>query len=284
MPSEGGDEKKLLWPLPKSPAASRQLSIFNHLRNKWIEHQLQRDKRKDGPVTQATISNQECPLLCLPAEVRNIIWELAIAPHYSMSDRQPIDIYSRFDALYPEHTLLLVSRNIYVEGLQMYVHAVKQFWMHSQFHLKLYPQFLSWHDQWGHLNAKVKSLRNEHLQYISRLVLHGGNQSMPTMTYYHGKWQGTWIVSRIRRIETRWVVLYGQLKARKVHNLLKNVKHEKLKLPVPWNEWLDAVLLPTDVDGSRYKAIRAATENETMNKRTLRVIVSLQWYTHRRYY
>ena len=283
MPSKRDKKERLLWPLPKSPMQSRQRSITKFSRNKWIDFQLRRDSRRRGPLTQATMLNHKSPLLRLPAELRNAIWELAIAPRYTLIDRHSIDIYDRFEAFFPEHTLLLVSRILYAEVLPMYAHAMKQLWAKSQFRFQLYHRFQSWDHQWDRLNTRFKSLPNEHLRHMSRFVLQGDNRSVPSLTYDHGTWQGTWTSPRTRRSEMRWVVLYGQLKVIKLKNLLKNMKHETLKLPVPWNDWLDALLLPTDMDESRYKAIRATAETETINKRNLKVMLALQWYTHGRY-
>jgi hypothetical protein len=78
------------------------------------------------------------------------------------------------------------------------------------------------------------------------------------------------------------------LRIKKLKQLLEGVKHEELRYAfrdssLPFGCPLEALLLPIDTDEARYRAIRALSDTETMNKVVLATMIFLQWYTNGRY-
>ena len=289
----------LLSPLPKRPG--RRQSIVERFRDKCIEYQLKRDQRRFGPISQVNIHNQQsCPLLNLPAELRNAIWKLAIVPYYDTKKHAFTHINDRSLNVYPDRSILAASRTIRAETHAMYDHAVGRFWEESSLCLtRLFP-LSAWDESRTHVIPRIDWLNDNSLGKVTSLVLASEQDVTPLrrhhsakLTFHSGTWCGRWqrrlSFASFANFETRYVVLF-EVKVRGVmRNMVKDVQHERLQnhaadgLRGPYDSPLEAVMFPEDTDKEVLAAVQRAARFEKLTKRILKAMVYFQWYTCDRY-
>jgi hypothetical protein len=285
-----------LSPLPRPPG---RRSIVKRFRDKCIEYQLKRDQRRFGPISQANVHNQHnCPLLNLPAELRNAIWELAILPYYDTKKHVFTHIYDRSLDVYPDRSVLAASRSIRTETQAIYDHAVARFWAESSLRLtRLFPSS-PWDKPRTHVIPHIDWLNENSLGKVTSLVLPSEQvvsfphpYHSPTLTFHNGTWCGRWQRRpSLASVETRYVVLFEKKERGVMKSLVKDVQHERLQNNVvdgdggPYDSPLEALMFPENTDKEVLRAVQRVACSEKLTKRILKAMVYFQWYTCDRYW
>lgn len=294
----------LLEGLPKSPTRPQRRSPNEWYHDKCIKWQLAQDALRGGLLASLNLQNQQNRLLSLPAEVRNTVWELAILPSRDpnpvASHGSYVCIFDRSTEVYPGASVLLISRDIYRETLQMYAHFVSRYWMDWSFHLEVesYTNEELSVEHWIHrMRAKVESLKDANLKSVKRLRmatpgswLAPQEEDVPEFIYDHGTWHGLWI-SRRGRVTKHFIVpIKGELRTgKRLKIVLKDVPWQMIRLT--WishgtsmtDNDMDAILLPGSTDGELLQTLNAIAGPVQVTRKILRVMLWLQWTTRGRH-
>ena len=245
---------RVLSPLIK-PSRNRPTKEWYY--DKRIKHQLDLDEQRCGPITQANMHNRErCPLLSLPAELRSVIWELAMTPYlehaayYSGYRPRPkpeytpsVDIFCRTGRAYPDIATVLTSRMIYEETRAMYTSIVSRFYQETPLHLQsngftdvVRSSFSVKISSPRSMRQQIDSLKDGNVQHINDfMIYHPKSEHSPQLLFNDGTWRGRWKAYASPDPDgfvVRYIVLYQKSKRSAIDKILQKngrIRYERLR-------------------------------------------------------
>lgn len=292
--------------------------------DKRIKRHLESDEQGRGPVTQANMHNREhCLLFKLPAELRIVIWELAMTPDlesalwYSDYGQRPepeytssVDIFCRSGRAYPDFAIVAASREIYTETRPMYASIISRFYQNTSFHLNstgLTPISRLAEYNVGAIptpssaKRQIDALSSTSLQKITELMIyHPQWQDTPQFMFKNGAWKGCWEAYSVYNehvFVTRQIVLYKRSERSTIERLLKkhNItryeqlrSHQHCRSPHKYDYHIEALLFAPSpsVEGCKAEVIeqfRAAGGLQVLTKEVIKAMLYIQAYTPSRY-
>lgn len=304
---------KLLTPLHKTEGPR---SIVKQCYDGWIAYRLAWDERLGGRITKASTANREHPLLRLPPELRTAIWDYVLEPQFDPDSRlsvealdkivdperraqylagRTVDLFPPRTGVYPHHSILLISRNLYAETLAMYNAAVLRYYESIPIHLKSnsnLPNMIS-----STASRKIASMSDVNLSKIKTLVIDNRTSwRAPEMLFTDGAWRVCWRMGygSQTHFESRRVIFFEPSKATAIANALVSIE---------WSAWpnldyvrkgsgshrgktyagsMEAIVLE-NASSDDLMRFRAAAESDKLTKSLLLSVLEFQRFMRERF-